>query len=237
MSTDNPELIDVIRVAIRGALGAMSIIGVGYVEQYDPYDQKATISSALNFCYWDEEEEVLVQYAPSPVGHCPVLHMSSGGFFSAMPVDEGDFGIILTCDRALDGWKETGAFSNDVGDGRRFNFVDSMFLPMGRAFQNALEFTDKHNEKWVWGEETPTGLRFELGNGKFEFGTSAVRFLEQVADSITLASKISTFAGTSVVTTLLGPQPLSNAGQLASVALQLAQIRAKIDLIRGTLND
>jgi hypothetical protein len=235
MTTDRPELYDVIQTALAGALGAMRVIGIGTVDGYDPTTQSASVTSALKFCYWDEEEEELVQYTPAAISNIPVLHPSAGGFFSAMPVKAGDQGVILTADRALDSWKATGGGENETRDGRRFNFVDSLFLPCGVSLAGPLKGTDTGNEYWVWGEDTPTGFKFKLGKGKFEFGTPLVSFLDQLTNALTNASKTATFAGSSVVTTLLGPMPLSNAGQLASQAIQLAQVQALISSIKGTL--
>lgn len=233
MTTDRPELFDVINEAIQGALGAMRVVGIGVVNGYDPKGQSATISSTVSYCYWDDEEEELRMYKPAAIPNVPVMHMSAGGFFSAMPVNSGDFGVILTADRAISDWKSSGSTSNEPRDGRRFNIQDSLFLPMGQSFANPIQNLDITNEHWVWGEDTELGFRFRLGEGKFEFGTPLVRVLQQISDAISYAGQAAGSTGSSVVTTLMGPQPLSNAAQLASVALSLAQIQALIETVRG----
>lgn len=235
MTTDSPDLYDVIDAAIQGSLGAMRIIGVGTIDGYDPKAQSATVTSALNFLYYDADEEVAVPYAPAAISNIPVLHPSAGGFFSAMPVKSGDQGVILTSDRALDSWKARGGGGHDPTDQRRFNFEDSLFLPCGVSLANALTSVDLDNEHWVWGEDSPAGFRFKLGKGKFEFGTSFVSVLEQLVAALDHASKTASYAGSATVVTLMGPQPLSTAGQLVGLSVQLAQIKALINTIRGTL--
>ena len=234
MTTDSPELVDVIRTAIAGALGAMRVIGIGSVDFYDPKRQSATVRSAVKFCYYDDNAERIVQYQPMPIPNIPVLHPSAGGFFSAMPVKEGDQGVILTADRAIDAWKSTGGVSNDTIDGRRFDFADSLFLPVGASFADSIEAVDKNNEKWIWGEQTPNGFRFELGDGKFEFGTPVVRFLKQVTDGLGATQLAHQHTAASTTVTLLGPQPLLFASSIAAQVMKLAQIEALINTIRGT---
>ena len=234
MTAANPELFDVIDIAITSALGAMRVIGIGQVASYNPKAQSAVVKSVVKFAYWDDDEEVVKHYDPMPLPNIPVLHMSAGGFFSAMPVKAGDQGVILTADRSIDGWKNNGGTGHEGRDGRRFDFADSLFLPVGVSFANALEHVDKANEKWIWGEETPTGFRFELGKGKFEFGTTTVKFMKQFVDALGANQKVAQNTATSVVVTLLGPQPLSNAATIAAQALTLTAIKAIINTIRGT---
>lgn len=237
MTTDRPELFDVINEAIKGALGAMRVIGIGTINSYDPVSQTANVTSALKFCYYDDYEEALIQYTPGAIGSIPVLHPSSGGFFSAMPVKAGDQGVLLTADRSLDSWKSRGGNDNETRDARRFNFVDSLFLPCGRSLNNALtaDSIDQNNEYWIFGEDDPLGMKFKIGKGTVEFGTDLVSFLEQIYNALGNASKTAQYTASSTVLTILGTQPLSNAGPLASQAIQLNQIRILLDSIRGTL--
>lgn len=237
MTTDSPDLYDAINEVVVGALGAMRVIGIGTINSYDPKTQAANVSSALKFSYYDEENETLVQYVPGQIANIPVLHPSSGGFFSAMPVKPGDQGVLLTCDRALDSWKFRGGEGHETRDARRFDFADSLFLPCGRALANALtvDAIDPNNEFWVFGEESPTGIRFKIGEGKIEFGTKLVSFLEQLVTGLNDASKVAQATGTSTVLTLLGTQPLSNAGTLAGLAVNLATTKELLNTIRGTL--
>ena len=237
MTTDSPDLFDVVDDAIKGALGAMRIIGIGTINSYDPVSQAANVSSALKFCYYDADEEELVQYTPGAIANIPVLHPSSGGFFSAMPVASGDQGVILTCDRALDSWKARGGEGHETRDARRFDFADSLFLPCGRSLASALtvDAIDPNNEFWIFGEESPSGIRVKIGKGKIEFGTKLVSFLEQIVTGLNDASKVAQATGTSTVLTLLGTQPLSNAGTLAGLAVNLATTKGLLNSIRGTL--
>lgn len=235
MTTDNPTLFDAINAVVQSSLGRMRIIGVGTVEGYDPDSQSATIQSAIQFAYIDEAREVRVPYTPTPVSNVPVLHPSAGGFFSAMPVKAGDQGVILTADRALDSWKASGGTNNEVTDRRRFDLADSLFLPCGNSLAKAIANLDTGNEKWVWGEDSPAGIRFKLGDGKFEWGTPVVSFMEQLVNALAYAKDTAQFASSATVATVFGPQPLSTAGQLVAQAVQLAQARALINLLKGDL--
>lgn len=231
--TDDPTFLDVINNVVLGAMGSMRIIGIGVATGYNPATQAATVRSVLDFRYWDPEDEELKCYKPEPVGNCPVLHLSAGGFFSAMPVKDGDFGVILVCDRSTDEWLTTGNSSIEPVDPRRFNIQDSMFLPVGQSFATALQSTDPKNERWVFGEDGPAGFRFEVGGGQIKMGIEGLEFLEQVSTALLAASTGLIKTGSSVVETSLGPQPLSNAAGIIAEGVTIAQARGLIEVLRG----
>lgn len=230
--TDNPGEWDWVQEAIKGAIAAMRVCGIATVESYTPEPPRATLRSSLAFRRHDVETDRFVFYEPEVVPNCAVLHPNSGGFFSAMPVPEGQIGAYIVADRSIDEiLVGTGVTFSEPQDPRRFDLTDAMFLPMGSF--DPIQFIDALNKDWVFGSDDPAGVRFQISPaGQFKFGTPAVEVLQQISDLADKVQQTALNTATSVTTTALGPQPLSNAGQLSALAVQAATIKALINSIK-----
>lgn len=234
-STEDPDNVDVILEAISSALGGMRICIPGEVTAYDYKQQRASVQPAVQFKRRNGDDDVLENYIPALIENCPVLHPSSGGYGSAMPVTIGTKGILLFADRGIDEWLLSGQTNSIAVDPRRFDVNDAIFLPAGRSFADPLKMPDPRNESWVQGLDSEASVKITFSpDGKIKIGSPAVELLEQVSQIADQLASTALKTGQSVVATSIGTQPLSNAATLVAISTQASAIKTLVDQLKGS---
>lgn len=130
--TNDPELEDVIRAAVRSETAKIHTSTKGIVISYDRVKQSATIQPVIESAFYDGE--ALVQYLPEPIANVPVQFPGSNTFAITWELKAGDPVTLVFAERSLDEWKSTGKRDNKPQDFRRFDITDAQALPGGHSF-------------------------------------------------------------------------------------------------------
>jgi hypothetical protein len=136
--TDNPSLEEVIRTAIRAALGQVHVCLPASVLSYDRTTQKATVQPAIRARYRDVASGALLSYLPPPIPNVPVVWPAATGSSLTMDLVQGDWVTLVVAERSTDEWRSTGRTDNLAQDLRRFDWSDARAVPGGLPFVGAI---------------------------------------------------------------------------------------------------
>lgn len=119
-----PTQAEVQEQALRAARGPVKVAAPAWVLSYDRATQTATIQVATAYQVQDETGARVARARP-PIPNVPV----QWGGSVTWDLTEGEWGLAIFADRALDEWKATGSQSVEPRDPRRFDVTDAIFLP------------------------------------------------------------------------------------------------------------
>ncbi len=148
----NNTLIDKISMGIQKVIPAI-------VQSYDKTTNRAVVKSAITGIASQGQKvphEALIDI--------PVLKPSGGGITMAFPINQGDTGWLIACDRNISLFKQnlTESAPNDY---RKHKFEDSFFIPDSINGQGVDVFTIKsESQTFTVGDEI-TATTIKVGNG------------------------------------------------------------------------
>src|SRR5580700_198846 len=99
------------------------------VVSFDAATQNVTVQPAI-------KESLLNSLVPTPqslpqLANVPVIYPRGGGFSVTFPLVEGDEGVIVFQDIAIDSWWQSGGTNNVEVERRRHDLADAVFIPGG----------------------------------------------------------------------------------------------------------
>lgn len=176
--------------------------------------------------------DVLPAPVPLPViQNVPVVMPRGTAYGIALPVQLGDTGIALFCERSLDIWSVTGGIVDPL-DSRTHDLSDAVFVPGLYPFSQPVP--------------PPAGanpLNLTLYNGIAELSLSPIggfKITNGVVDALQLLSTTLTNLVTlcqqlalATTNTMLGPQPLNNAAVFTSLATEITTTMAELETLLG----
>lgn len=212
MTDTSPDLVSVIRNAIRSALIDVHIALPGRVESYDSVAQTADVKPMLKRVLRRADMSRIAEELPV-IPCVPVLWSRGGGAFASLPLTAGDFGWISFGDYSIDRFRSTGD-DVDPGDERRFDLANAVFLPNG-PFPSSNTLADADASEVRFGFDSDYVVAIKKGPmPEIRLPRAAVTFLARADRVLTELGKIvtgfnthvhvETGASTNVPTVLLG---------------------------------
>lgn len=252
MSDRKPTLAQVIRQAVDTRIAGLRVAVPGRVESFDPVTQTANIQPLLKDSYEQEDGSEAVENLPV-VTNTPVVFHGGGNFAITFPVQVGDLGMLVFCDRSIDQWLELGGIVDPV-DPRRHELSDGVFILGVR--NKSQKLADFDSNRAVFGKQggvrlavTASEMHHGVGHGesateKMVLGSAYRAAEDSLNNSISVASAAMVTAYTALInpTTGLGnatiaASPTSIAGLLVTaftaVNTQLGSIISAIGTFQG----
>jgi hypothetical protein len=191
----------------------------GQVLSYSASKQTADIRPLLKTHVETDDERVLAETLPD-IFEVPVSFPRGGGYYMSFPIQVGDTGTLIFCERDISQWRRTGQVS-DPGDVRTHGMGGAVFLPGLHSAEDAL------------GDADGTVLSFGKDGGIQIKVTTTQMQVDGAADAAALASKVdalvtafnghthSYLPGTGVATATATPLPTYTGGPSASQVLKV----------------
>lgn len=154
----SPLLSEVIANHVRMVLESARTSLPGRVESYDPSTQTADVKPMVRDVLVDADGNRLVESLPV-VPNVPVAWPRGGGFFLTMPVQKGDFVLLVACDRCIDQWRAKGAEA-DPGDLRHHDLSDAVAIP--GLYPDTQAISEASGTELVLGKDS--GLQLRIGD-------------------------------------------------------------------------
>lgn len=204
---ETPPLDQIITQAIQNAMRALRVWLPGEVTQVLG-NQKVHVQPLLKSRYTNGD------VVPLPVIQNVMVSMPMGQTWSIKcPVEVGDTGYLLFCDRSLDAWSASDGGIVDPEDSRAHDLADPIFIPGLVPFAN--QTTDATPDLVLTRDTAQIRL---IKGGKFKIENGSQELLANLANLVNLLSTASTVAG--------GPF-------IPSVVTQLQQIAQNIESLQG----
>lgn len=96
------------------------------IQTYDASKQKASVIPAIKKTYLKNGKKIT---EPMPViTNVPVCFLRSKHSSMTFPLEQGDEGLIVFCERSLERWLASGGVTEN-GDPRKYDLKDAVFYP------------------------------------------------------------------------------------------------------------
>jgi hypothetical protein len=120
-----PGLGEVINRAVARGQAELRVSTPCVVVSYNVSQQTVTVQPQIADAYLDENSDLQFEMLPQVSG-VPVHFPSGGNLRITFPIQPGDTGMIVVCDRSIDAWKSSGGTQQPV-DARRHHIADAWF--------------------------------------------------------------------------------------------------------------
>jgi len=175
MSGKTPTLEEVIRAAMRSMLLDLHTMLPCSVEKYDATTKKASIVPLLKKKYLDGR---VIQLPV--INDVPVQWPSAGGAILHFPLENGDTGMGIFCERSLDVWLSGDGSAVNPNDTRHHDITDAVFIPGLYSFTGSPQGVTATSVHLKYGsaeiELTQSGVINILG-GTIKFGAGVEKAL------------------------------------------------------------
>lgn len=185
---EQPEpLEDILADVLDGALSGVHTALPGRVERYYPSDQTADVLPLVKAIRTTEDGRSLSDSNPV-LPRVPVIHPRGGGFFVHLPLEAGDFVMLVFQEAAIDQWRARDGRESHPGDVRRHALGNAVAYPGLYPTSRSVTLTSTAN--LVLGAETGQQIHIQPGgSGQIRLGaageTSLVALAELVAAELT----------------------------------------------------
>lgn len=214
---------DIIGNAIQAVLNNVHTATIGIVQAFDSTTGKAAIQPAINKQFSEGPEPMPVLY------NVPIIFPRGQGFSLSFPVVQGDYVLVVFCERSIDLWKSVGGQVNP-NDYRKFDLSDGIAIPGILPFNSPQTPIDGFTIEYAGSkiQILPSGDVKILTSGTIAIGSAVVELLQKISDTLAGIASITTTV--TVPSVPFGPVPFPIDNAATFTALQ-----AQIDSIKGTL--
>lgn len=167
---------EVINAFIDARLNELHKIAIGRVESYDASKNTVSVTPMTNRMIPDSATppNYVSEKLPA-MADVQVAHFRGNGMFAAMPLAQGDFGILLYCDRNHSQWRATGNQS-DPGDLGLHTMSTALFIPAIFPDKSPIQNADANN--LVIGSDSNGSSRIVIKpGGEIDMGAAAAQFV------------------------------------------------------------
>jgi hypothetical protein len=131
MSEETPDLLDVLELFEERMLAGIHTALPGRIEQYDPATQRADVQPLIRRripkAGTDRREWVYEELPLIP--SVRVIHPRGGEAFVHMPINPGDFVLLVFCETGIGHWEAGDGSMSDAGDERRHHLAHAVAIP------------------------------------------------------------------------------------------------------------
>lgn len=177
MSSETPDLGELLLEVSAFTIGQLSIAIPAVVVSYDPARQAITAKPTVSGRYQDPGTGALVPFPLPTVANVPVVQL--GGVLGGLnvPLSPGDTVLLVCADRSLDEWKALGSPETVPQDTRRCDLTDAIAIAGLRPFSTPTPPTN-----YAPGAVVMHGADVRLGSSAaVDFVALASRVLAELA--------------------------------------------------------
>jgi len=141
--TRSPSLAEVLKSAIYQELGNVHTAMPGRIEQYNATTQTANIKPLLKRDVVDDEGNDLDAESLPVLPDVPIIFPRSGDCFLSMPINKGDYVLLIFCEKSVDNYMVGDGEDTDPIDLRQHDLSDAVALPGFAPLSKALKDVSK----------------------------------------------------------------------------------------------
>lgn len=150
------------------------------VESFNASKQTVDVVPALNRSLPNGQGDYVTETLPK-LSAVPVAFPRGGGFFCSFPLQAGDYGHVIICDRNIAFWRATGQ-QGDPGDLGAHTLDGAFFVPALAPDSKALSNVDANS--MIVGSDTSAASRIVIkSSGEIDLGATASNFVA-MADKV-----------------------------------------------------
>lgn len=179
-----PELNTIFDVRENQVFANLNCIQVGKIDSYDISTQSASVQIQVKRRIGEDE---IIDY-PLLV-ECPVIVLQGGGAFLEMPIEPGDFCLILFNDRDIDNWY-LGGNNTEPNTRRKHNLSDGFVLVGVNPSIQARNLDGDNVNLWGPGESDRIQIQ---SDGSMEIGAGGNPAARQEDPTISTAVEDAAF--------------------------------------------
>jgi hypothetical protein len=181
-----PNLAQVLQKVLESRLSDLHVALPGRVERYDHTTQTADVQPQLRRLVEAGEAAKDLEESLPVIPDVPVMFPRSGEFFLSMPIQVGDFVLLVFNERSIDLWREQGREVTPTDD-RMHSLAGAVAIP--GLFPSAKALTDARNNAIVMGKEA--GPQIHLDDTLIHLGQNdAAEFVAQAQKTLDRLSAI-----------------------------------------------
>lgn len=221
-ATEEVTLYELIQELVAEGARDLHVSMPAKVESYNASKQTVDVVPQLRRPVPDGQDGFVTEALPK-LSDVPVCFPRGGGFFVALPIQAGDYVLLVISDRNLGAWLATGSDA-DPGDIGSHTLDGAVAIP--GVFPSASALSNANGSNLVLGSDAQSTGRIELTpGGEVHLGAGASRGVPRIGDHCTALSALSTWAANvEAVLSALGGTVVPNFASGAGMANQLAQI-------------
>lgn len=121
----SPQLGEVVNRAVARGQAEVRVSEPCVVLSYDANNQTVSLQPQIADAFLDDDGVLQFKVLPV-VNGVPVHFPSGGGLRITFPIQAGDTGMLVVCDRSIDAWKSYGG-KQQPDDARRHHLSDAWF--------------------------------------------------------------------------------------------------------------
>lgn len=177
----SPTMAELLRLAIDSAVRDVWTALPGRVEKYDPAKQMADVKPLVQDLVATEDGEEFAEELPV-IPNVPVRFPRAGGFYITVPVEKGDYCLLVFCSRSIDKYLEGSGNDTNPEDFRTHDLADAVALMGVGPFSVAI--SDYQEKRIVIGKEG--GTQVHVADDLIELGA------KDAAEQAVINSKLQT---------------------------------------------
>lgn len=207
-SEDLPDTLEgLLGLHERCVLGKVHTCMIGRVTAFNDAKQTCSVRPVARgrFVNGDTVQEPIIP-------NVPVVYPQAGGFFLYMPLKPGDDVVVSICERSIEEWKAQSLGDYAPRSTRRMDFSDAVVYPGVSSPNNPLNHAQ--GDCLVMGEDSPTGARLEIGDGKVSLGTPVLELVDLLEQLATATAAIT-----------VSSAPIDNAAVISAIAALIGQLK------------
>jgi len=156
-----PDLAEVLQAIIDQKLSETHTMLPGRVEKYNTQEQKADIKPLLKHSIVLQNGTEIEPESLPVIPNVPVLFPRGAGFFVSMPINKGDFVMLLFCEKSLDRFMHGAGNETDPVLLHNHSLSDAVALPGLYPFSKKIK--DISDQEMVIGQDKG-GMQIHITN-------------------------------------------------------------------------
>jgi hypothetical protein len=137
-----PTYPEVLEAAVTQGLLDTHTMLPGKIEKYDPVKQKADVKPLIKRTVILQDSTELTAESLPVIPDVPVIFPQGSGFFLSVPLQKGDYVMLLFCERSIDQYISGQGIDTDPIDTRIHDLSDAValpgFVPYARSLKNVV---------------------------------------------------------------------------------------------------
>lgn len=221
-----PSLIEVLDAVVDRHLLEMHVSMPVEVVSYDYAKNMANVKPVLKRKYKSEDGAVELPI----ISNVPVAFQRMGSGHLRLPVNPGDTGQVVICERSIDGWLISGG-TIDPQDPRKHALSDAVFYPGLNPQNNPMESSAAQDSI----ELKNKGAYIEvLSSGKFKITNGTEEVLDLLVQTITeMSNTLNELGNVHMTNTMFGPQKPINSANYVAIKALVDTIKTKMTSLKG----
>lgn len=189
MSEDVTEA-EVITAALDSRWLDLHKAGPGRVESYDAAANTVTVTPVIWRQIPTDDGDYVAEALPQ-IPDVKIAWPRAGGFGITLPIQKGDFVLLLFCDAPLGAWRQTGQ-PGDPGDPERHGLSGAVAIP--GVYPDKQNIASPSTTNMVVGRLGTPAAQIEITPLGVNVGAGATKAAARVGDKVATSTLLTTWA-------------------------------------------